>query len=238
MTSPQIFDEFGRSRAVAARGESGLRAYLMRVYNYMGAGLVLTGAVAYWGAASGVYARLAGTPWLWAVLLAPLGLVLLLGFRIERMSLAAAQLTFWTYAALVGLSLSGIFLLYTGGSIARVFFVSGGAFAATSLYGYLTRRDLSRFGSFLFMGVVGIVLALLVNAFLRSSALQLTITVIGVFVFAGLTAYDTQRIKAIYVEGEGGEAAGKKAILGALALYLDFLNLFLMLLQLFGNRRR
>jgi FtsH-binding integral membrane protein len=218
--------------------ENGLRAYLVQVYNYMAGGLVLTGLVAYFGAASGFYASVAGTPWFWLVLLAPLALVFLLSFRIERMSLGAAQLAFWAYAALVGLSLSGIFLVYTGESIARVFFVSGGAFAATSLYGYATRTDLSRFGSFLFMGLIGIVLAMLVNMFLKSSALQLTVSVIGVFVFVGLTAYDTQRIKAIYVDGEEATAAGKKSILGALALYLDFLNLFLMLMRLMGNRRQ
>jgi uncharacterized protein len=217
--------------------ESGLRAYLLQVYNYMAGGLLLTGVVAYYGAASGFYASVAGTPWFWLVLLAPLALVLLLSFRIERMGLAAAQLAFWAYAALVGLSLSGIFLVYTGESIARVFFVTGGAFAATSLYGYSTRADLARFGSFLFMGLIGIVLATLVNMFLKSSALQLTVSVIGVFVFVGLTAYDTQRIRRIYIEGEEATTAGKKSILGALALYLDFLNLFLMLMRLMGNRR-
>ena len=217
---------------------AGLRAYLLQVYNYMAGALVLTGTAAYFGAASGLYASIAGTPWMWVVLFAPLALVLLLGFRIERMSLGAAQLAFWAYAVLVGLSLSGLFLVYTGESIARVFFVSSGAFAATSVYGYTTRRDLSRFGSFLFMGLIGIVLATLANMFLRSSALQLTVSFIGVFVFVGLTAYDTQRIKAIYVEGEEAATAGRKSILGALALYLDFLNLFLMLMQLMGNRRR
>ena len=216
----------------------GLRAYLLKVYNYMAAGLALTGAVAYYGAASGFYASIVGTPFFWIVLLAPLALVFFLGFRIERISLGAAQISFWAYAGLVGLSLSGIFLVYTGESIARAFFISAGTFAATSLYGYTTRRDLSRLGSFLFMGLIGIILAGLVNIFMKSSALQLTISVIGVIVFVGLTAYDTQRIKGIYVEGEDGATAGKKAILGALTLYLDFLNLFLMLMQLLGNRRQ
>jgi uncharacterized protein len=217
--------------------ELGLRRYLLQVYNYMAVGLAATGLVAYYDAASGVYASVAGTPWIWLVLLAPLALILLLSFRIERMSLAAAQLAFWAYAGLVGLSLSGIFLVYTGESIARVFLVSGGTFAATSLYGYSTRTDLSRFGSFLFMGLIGIVLAVLVNLFLKSSVLQLTVSVIGIFVFVGLTAYDTQRIKRIYVDGEDAAVAGRKSILGALALYLDFLNLFLMLMRLMGNRR-
>jgi FtsH-binding integral membrane protein len=221
-----------------AATDSGLRDYLLRVYNYMAGGLALTGLVAYYGAASGVYASVAGSGWIWLVLLAPLALVLLLSFRIERISLGAAQLAFWAYGALVGLSLSGIFLLYTGESIARVFFVSAGTFAATSLYGYMTRADLSRFGSFLFMGVIGILVAMLVNMFLKSPALQLTVSVLGVVVFVGLTAYDTQRIKSIYVEGEEASTAGKKSILGALALYLDFLNLFLMLMRLMGNRRQ
>lgn len=221
-----------------AAATSGLHRYLLQVYNYMAGGLLLTAIVAYYAATSGFYASVARTPWVWVVLLAPLGLVLLLSFRVERMSLGAAQLAFWAYAALVGMSLSGIFLLYTGDSIARVFFVSGGTFAATSLYGYTTRADLGRFRSFLFMGLIGIVLATLVNLFLKSSALQLTLSVIGVFVFVGLTAYDTQRIRNIYTEGAGADATGKAAILGALALYLDFLNLFLMLLRLMGNRRQ
>lgn len=229
---------FHDADTAAGQTESGLRGYLLRIYNYMAGGLAVTGLVAYYGAASGFYASVAGRSWFWLVLLAPLALVLLLSFRIERLSLRAAQLAFWAYAALVGLSLSGIFLVYTGESIARVFFVSGGTFAAMSLYGYTTRTDLARFRSFLFMGVIGIVLAMLVNVFLKSSALQLTVSVIGVFVFVGLTAYDTQRIRQIYIEGEDATSSGKKAILGALALYLDFLNLFLMLMRLMGNRRQ
>jgi FtsH-binding integral membrane protein len=173
-------------------------------------------------------------PLLWVVLFAPLALVFLLSFRIKSMSVGAAQLSFWAYAGLVGLSLSGIFVVYTGESIARVFFISAAAFGATSFYGYMTRTDLSRFGSFLFMGLIGIIVATLVNIFLASSALQFAISSIGVLVFTGLTAYDTQRIKEIYIAGEDGAIANKKAIMGALALYLDFLNLFLILMQLFG----
>ena len=218
--------------------ESGVRAYLRQVYTYMAGGLALTGAVSYYGAASGFYTSIAGTPLFWIVLLAPLALVLFLSFRIDRISLATAQISFWAYAGLVGLSLSGIFLIYTGESITRVFFITAGTFGAMSLFGYTTRRDLSRVGSFMFMGLIGIILAGLVNVFLKSTALQLSISVIGVIVFVGLTAYDTQRIKALYIEGEDGVVAGKKAILGALALYLDFLNLFLMLMQLVGDRRR
>jgi uncharacterized protein len=239
MADEHAFRESERAggKMAAPAVDVGLRAYMLRVYNYMAAGLALTGAVAYFGAVSGFYASLAGTPLFWVVLLAPLALVFFLSFRIQTMSLGAAQISFWAYAGLVGLSLSGIFLVYTGESIARVFFITAATFAATSIYGYTTRTDLSRFGSFLFMGLVGIVIAGLVNIFLASTALQFAISVIGVLVFTGLTAYDTQRIKEIYVAGEDAAIAGKKAIMGALALYLDFLNLFLMLLRLFGNRR-
>jgi len=171
-------------------------------------------------------------------MLAPLALVLLLSFRIKRMSLGSAQAAFWAYAALVGLSLAGLFLVYTGTSIARTFFITAATFLAMSLYGYTTRTDLSRIGSFLLMGLIGIVIAGLVNVFVASSALQLAISVIGVIVFVGLTAYDTQRIKEIYLESDSTVIAGKKAIMGALALYLDFLNLFNLLLQLSGDRRQ
>lgn len=190
-------------------------------------------------AESGLYASLVKTPVLfWVVVLAPLALVFLLSFRVERMSLAAAQTAFWAYAGLVGLSLAGIFLVYTGTSIARTFFITATTFLAMSLYGYTTRTDLSRFGSFLLMGLIGVVIAGLVNMFLTSSALQLAISVIGVIVFVGLTAYDTQRIKEIYLESDSTVIVGKKAIMGALALYLDFLNLFTLLLQLSGDRRQ
>ena len=216
----------------------GLRRYMLSVYNYMAGGLALTGLVAYFAAASGFYQAIVGTPLFWVVLLAPLGMVLLLSFGIQRMSLGATQLSFWVYAALVGLSLAGIFLVYTQASIARVFFITAGTFAAMSLYGYTTRRDLSQFGSFLMMGLIGIILASLVNLFIHSSALQFAISVIGVLVFVGLTAYDTQRIKEMYFEGDGAIIAGKKAILGALRLYLDFINLFILLLQFMGVQRR
>jgi len=215
----------------------GLRDYMLRVYNFMAGGLAITGVVAYFAAASGFYASIVGTPIYWVVVLAPLALVLLLSFRIQSMSLGAAQLTFWAYAALVGLSLSGLFLVYTGESIARVFFITAATFAAMSIYGYTTRSDLSRFGSFLFMGLIGIVIAGLVNLFMHSAALQFAISMIGVVVFVGLTAWDTQRIKEMYWEGDADVVAGKKAIMGALALYLDFINLFIMLMQLMGNRR-
>ena len=215
----------------------GLRQYMLRVYNYMAGGLALTGLVAYAAVTSGFYQAIVGSILFWIVLFAPLGLVMLLSFRIQSMSLGSAQATFWAYAALMGLSLAGIFLVYTGASIARVFFITAGTFAAMSIYGYTTRSDLSRFGSFLFMGLIGIVIASLVNIFVASSALQFAISVIGVIVFVGLTAWDTQQIKEMYLEGDGDVVAGKKAIMGALRLYLDFINLFIMLMQLMGQRR-
>ena len=215
----------------------GLRQYMLRIYNYMASGLALTGIVAYVAAASGFYHSIAGTPLLWVVMLAPLGLVFWLSAGINRMSASTAQLLFWVYAGLMGLSLAGIFLVFTGASIARVFFITAGTFAAMSFYGYTTQRDLTQFGSFLFMGLIGIVIASLVNIFIASSALQFAISVIGVIVFVGLTAYDTQQIKEMYYEGDDYETGSKKAIMGALRLYLDFIKLFMLLMQLFGTRR-
>jgi hypothetical protein len=212
-----------------------LRGFMLRVFNTMAGGLALTGIVAYAAASTGTYAAIAGTPLFWLVMLAPFGLAMLLGFRIAQMSPAAAQAAFWGYAALMGLSLAGIFLVYTGASIARVFFISAGTFAATAAWGYTTRTDLSRFGSFLVMGLIGVVLASVVNLFVGSSALQFALSVIGVVVFTGLTAWDTQRLKAMYLDTRTGE--GNIAILGALMLYLDFVNLFISLLQLVGIRR-
>src|SRR5919202_4708189 len=215
----------------------GLREYMLRVYNYMASGLALTGIVAYVAAFSGFYQAIAGTPLIWLVMLAPLGLVFFFSFRLEQMSLGAAQATFWVYAAVMGLSLAGIFLVFTGTSIARVFFITAGTFAAMSLYGYTTRSDLSRFGSVLMMGLIGIIIASLVNIFIASSALQFAISVIGVIVFTGLTAWDTQQIKEMYYSADDYETGSKKAIMGALRLYLDFINLFMMLMQLLGTRR-
>lgn len=215
----------------------GLRQYMLRVYNYMAGGLALTGLVAYFAVATGVYQAIAHTMLFWVVLFAPLALVLFLSFRINQMSLGAAQATYWIYAGLVGLSIAGIFLIYTHASIALTFFICAAMFAGMSLWGYTTKRDLTGMGSFLFMGLIGIVIAMLVNVFLRSPGLQFAISVIGVLVFVGLTAYDTQSIKEMYFEGDGYEIAGKKAIMGALRLYLDFVNLFLFLLQFMGVRR-
>src|SRR3979411_737233 len=228
----------GMAAPIGAQIDAGLRAHMQRVYGYMAGGLVLTGIVAYAAAASGFYQSIAGTPLIWIVMLAPLGFVLALSFGIERMNAATATLLFWIYAAVMGLSLGSIFLVFTGESIARVFFIPAATYGAMSLYGYTTRSDLSHFGSFLLMGLIGIVIASIVNIFVGSGALKLAISIIGVVVFVGLTAYDTQRIKEMYLESDTDEIEGKKAILGALALYLDFINLFMLLLQLFGQRRQ
>jgi uncharacterized protein len=230
--------EIVTARMSQAAIDAGLRQFMISVYNYMASGLALTGIVAYGAAETGLYASLIDMPMLfWGVTLAPLALVLLLSFRIEKMSLGAAKTAFWAYAALVGLSLSGIFFVYTGTSIARTFFITAATFLAMSLFGYTTRADLARTASFLLMGLVGIIIASIVNVFLASSIVQLAISVVGVIVFVGLTAYDTQRIKEIYLNSDSSAIAGKKAIMGALALYLDFLNLFILLMQLTGNRR-
>ena len=226
----------GRARTDAQIDE-GLRAYMLRVYNYMVTGLPLTGAVAYIVASTPtVFNAIFGTGLQWIVILAPLGMVFFLSARINKMSAASAQIAYWVFAGLMGLSLASIFVIYTGESIARVFFITAATFAAMSLYGYTTKRDLTKLGSFLFMGLIGIIIAMVVNAFIGSTMIQFVISVLGVLIFVGLTAYDTQKIKEMYNEIDGSEIAGKKAIMGALRLYLDFINLFLMLLHLFGNR--
>jgi FtsH-binding integral membrane protein len=226
-----------RSAEAGVGIDVGLREYMLRIYNYMASGLALTGIVAYVAAHSGFYASIARTPVMWLVILAPLGLVMALSFGVQRMRASTAQALFWIYSGLMGLSLAVVFLAFTGTSIARVFFITGGTFAAMSLYGYTTQRDLSGFGSFLFMGLIGIIIASLVNLFIHSSALQFAVSVIGVIVFTGLTAWDTQQIKEIYYEADGDEVASKKAVMGALRLYLDFINLFMLLMQLMGTRR-
>src|SRR5579863_9240381 len=215
----------------------GLRDYMLRIYNYMASGLALTGIVAYVFAQSGLYIAIARTPLIWLVMLAPLGLVMWLSFGINRMQASTAQALFWVYSALMGVSLASVLLVFTGESVARVFFITAGTFAAMSLWGYTTQRDLTQFGSFLFMGLIGIIIASLVNMFVHSSAMQFAISVGGVLVFTGLTAWDTQQIKESYYEGADSELAGKVAIMGALRLYLDFINLFMMLMQLMGTRR-
>ncbi len=233
------FDQQRMQSGAATRAadiDEGLRAYMLSVYNYMSAALVITGVVAYAGAVSGVYYALAQTPLIWVVMLAPLGLVFFLSARINKMSASSAQLTFWVFATLLGLSLGYVFLAYTGESVVTTFFVTAAAFGSLSLYGYTTKRDLSGMGSFMIMGLFGIIIASVVNIFLASSALHFAISVIGVLVFAGLTAYDTQSIKEMYNESDGSEVGTKKAVMGALRLYLDFINMFLFLLQFLGNR--
>ena len=233
----------GRTRTDAAIDE-GLRAYMLKVYNLMALGLAITGVAAFATAQMAVSdgqltsfgAILFTSPLRWVIMLAPLGFVFFLSARVHTMSVSAAQTTFWLFAAVMGLSLSSIFLVFTGESIVRVFFITAASFGALSLWGYTTKRDLSAMGSFMVMGLFGLIIAMLVNIFLQSSALHFAISAIGVLVFAGLTAYDTQRIKEMYFEGDDVLVAGRKAIMGALTLYLDFINLFTFLLQFLGNR--
>jgi FtsH-binding integral membrane protein len=224
--------------------DQGLRAYMLKVYNLMALGVALTGLVAY------AFSQAAGTrhaltpfgeaiytsPLRWVILLAPIAVVFFLSFRIEKMSVFAAQMTFWVYAGLVGASLSSIFLVYTDASIVKTFAVTAASFGALSLYGYTTKRDLSPIGSFMIMGLFGLIIASLVNIFLKSPGIDFAISGIGVLVFAGLTAWDTQRIKEMYYENDGFEVMSKKAIMGALNLYMDFINLFLFLLRFMGNK--
>ena len=231
--------------------DEGLRAYMLKVYNYMTTGLLFTGLVAYFFSKASIVtnefgqiigvtsvgAMLFDSPLKWIVMLAPLGFVFYLSARINKMSISSAQITFWVFSAIMGLSLASLFIVFTQSSIARVFFITAGTFAAMSLYGYTTKKDLTRLGGFLFMGLIGIIIASVVNIFIGSSALQFAISVIGVLVFVGLTAYDTQSIKNMYYEGDSENISSKKALMGALRLYLDFINLFILLLQLFGQRR-
>ncbi len=252
---------FGRAaaRADAATVDAGLRAYMLRIYNYMSIGLAITGLAALGiymaavtsdpsGAAAKIGANVFLTPFgyamfvsplKWLFILAPLGMVFVMSAGINRLAPSTAQIMFWVFSALMGVSLSSIFLVYTHTSIVRVFFITAATFGALSLYGYTTRRDLTGFGSFLFMGLVGVVIASLVNLFLGSGTLQFVVSIVGVLVFAGLTAWDTQRLKNDYIYGyaaQGGAVAERAAIIGALSLYLNFINLFTLLLQLLGQR--
>ncbi|HWL30504.1 MAG TPA: Bax inhibitor-1/YccA family protein [Xanthobacteraceae bacterium] len=245
----------GRAGSVAV--DEGLRAYMLRIYNYMVLGLAITGVAALGTYLLSVTAdpnlaalklrdglmltalgkALFVSPLKWAVIFAPLALVFLLSFGLERMRPATAQIVFWIFAALMGVSLASIFMVFTHTSIVRVFFITAASFGALSLWGYTTQRDLSGMGSFLLMGLFGVILASLVNLFMASSALQFAISVVGVLVFAGLTAWDTQRLKSEYLYGAmEGETAERSAIIGALSLYLNFVNLFTLLLQLLGQR--
>lgn len=228
--------------------DEGLRAYMLRVYNYMASALIVTGLVAYFAGTSEAFLNLmfsvndAGqaslSPLAYLVMFAPLVMVFLLSARLHKMSETGAQAAFWAFAALMGLSLYYVFAAFTGVSVARVFFITAGTFGAMSLYGYTTKKDLTGMGSFLFMGLIGIIIASLVNLFIQSSAIHFAVSVIGVLVFVGLTAYDTQRIRnEYYYYANAGVSMGHMAIKGALSLYLDFINLFVMLLQLFGDRR-
>jgi FtsH-binding integral membrane protein len=250
---------FGRAatRADAATVDAGLRAYMLRIYNFMTIGLAITGLAAlgvYMGAVAdgpaGAVGRVGNTyltsfgvamfasPLKWLFILAPLAMVFVISFGIQRLRPATAQMLFWAFAALMGVSLSSIFLVYTHTSIVRVFFITAASFGALSVYGYTTRRDLTGMGSFLIMGLFGLIIASLVNLFLASSMLQFIVSVVGVLVFAGLTAWDTQRLKNEYIYGYAGEGdvAERSAILGALSLYLNFINLFTLLMQLLGQR--
>jgi uncharacterized protein len=250
--------DFDRNYAAARRGvgadravaiDQGLRAYMIRIYNYMAMGVALTGAVSWLtfnAAVTETAGRLALTPFGQAIYSGPativlflgtLGLVLLISFRINSMQPSTAFALFMVYAAALGLMLSSIFLAYTGTSITRVFFISAASFGALSLYGYTTQRDLSPIGSFLTMGLIGLIIAMVVNMFLKSSGLDFIISAAGVLIFAGLTAWDTQKIKEMYDPMEDGTVVGRKAVMGALTLYLDFINLFLFLLRFLGDRR-
>ena len=251
------FDKKGiLAKAKSAARESavtdeGLRAYMLKVYNYMATGILLTGIVALLTFKMSVVTNEAGSiigltqmgnavymsGLKWVIMLAPLGIVFYMSFGINKMSATKAQTTFWIFAALMGLSLSSILLVYTGLSVTRVFFICSATFGAMSIYGYTTKRDLTKLGSFLMMGLIGIIIASLVNIFMKSSMMYFVISVLGVLIFVGLTAYDTQKIKNMYTSSDTGELMGKKAVMGALTLYLDFINLFIMLLRLFGQRR-
>jgi hypothetical protein len=231
--------------------DEGLRAYMLKVYNYMASGILITGFISLIlfklsvittadGSIAGLTSlgnALYNSALMWVVMLAPLGVVFYMSFGIRKMSAAKAQGTFWVFAALMGASLSSIFLIYTGASITRVFFITSGTFGAMSIYGYTTKKDLTKLGSFLMMGLFGIIIASIVNIFMKSTMMYYVISIIGVLVFVGLTAYDTQKIKNMYLVSDSGEIMGKKAVMGALTLYLDFINLFIMLLRLFGQRR-
>jgi FtsH-binding integral membrane protein len=231
--------------------DEGLRNYMLQVYNYMASGLALTGLIAYMlfqaTAVIGPNGEIVGLtslgvslytgPMMWVVALAPLGVVMYMSFGIRGMSASRAQTLFWVFSFLMGLSLSTIFLQYTGASIARVFFITSITFGSMSIYGYTTKRDLTGLGSFLFMGLIGIIIASIVNIFMQSPAIYFAVSILGVLIFVGLTAYDTQKIKNMYMAYDSSEVAAKKAIMGALTLYLDFINLFIMLLRLFGQRR-
>jgi FtsH-binding integral membrane protein len=220
----------------AAR-DAGLRSYMLSVYNYMASGVLLTGIVALLFANSGLAEQVLSTPLRWVIMLAPLAFVMVMSFGINRISTPTLQMLFWAFATVMGLSMSSIFLVFTGVSIAQTFFAVAVGFLGLSLYGYTTKRDLSGFGTFLIMGVIGLLVAMIINLFLQSPAMMYAISAIGVLLFAGLTAYDTQKIKSMYAYVAGTDMMGKVVIMGALNLYLDFVNMFTFLLQFMGDRR-
>lgn len=228
-----------RMRAAAGAIDAGLRRYMMSVYNHMAIGLGITGLVAFTVSQShDMMQVLMFSPMRWVVLLAPIAIPFFLGARLGSIKASTAQLLFWIYAGLMGLSLSFLFVIFTGESMARVFFITASMFGSMSLYGYLTQRDLSGMGSFLMMGLFGLIIASLINMFMHSSAMHFVISCLGVLIFTGLTAYDVQNIKSLYYSGDNAEDQEKKAIFGALQLYLDFVNLFIHLMYLLGDRRR
>jgi hypothetical protein len=245
-----IFNKVKAATQTTVVMDVGLRAYMLKVYNYMATGILLTGIISLISFklaadidSSGAIAftsfgnTIFFSGWKWVIMLAPLGIVFYMSAAINKMSASKAQTVFWIFAALMGLSLSWVLLVYTGKSVARVFFITSATFGTMSIYGYTTKRDLTKLGSFLFMGLIGIIIASLVNIFLKSTMMYFVISILGVLIFVGLTAYDTQKIKNMYVASDTGELIGKKAVMGALTLYLDFINLFIMLLRLFGQRR-
>ena len=237
-TTPGIDPAIAVGVPRAAR-DAGLRSYMLRVYNYMASGVLLTGIVAMLFFNSGMAAQVFGGGGLlpWVIILSPLAIVFAMSFGVNRMQTSTLQLLFWSFATLMGLSMSTIFLRYTGVSIAQTFFAVSAGFLGLSLYGYTTKKDLSGFGTCLIMGVVGFLVAMVINIFLQSPAMQLAISAIGVLLFAGLTAYDTQKIKSMYAHVAGTDMMGKVVIMGALNLYLDFINMFTFLLQFMGDRR-
>jgi len=227
----------GTGVQAGAAYDEGLRQHMLRVYNYMGLGLVVTGIVAFAVSSTpALYVPIFSSPLKWVVMLAPLAFVMLFSFKMQTMSAASAQAMFWAFCGVMGLSLASVFLVFTGTSIARTFFIAATMFGATSLYGYTTRRDLTQFSSFLIMGLIGVVIASLVNLFLGSTALQFAISVIGIAVFIGLTAWDTQTIKEQYAENFDAESQQKLAVFGAFSLYLNFINIFQLLLNFTGER--
>ncbi|QUL36538.1 Bax inhibitor-1/YccA family protein [Erythrobacter sp. JK5] len=216
--------------------DEGLRSYMLSIYNYMASGVLLTGIVAMAAAATGLAYAFAGGPLMWIVALAPLGFIMAMSFGLHKMSQGTLQILFWSFAIVMGLSMSTIFLVFTGESIAVTFFATAGAFAGLSLWGYTTKKDISGWGSFLIMGVFGLIIAMVINIFLQSEAMAFVISSLGVLIFAGLTAYDTQRLKNQYHQVRGTEFMGKAVIMGATTLYLDFVNMFMFLLQFLGSR--